>query len=796
MREQVDAKVCVPGAKQFTELKLQGKAWVRTASARNIKVNLFSKLGQSFQFDAEIAQQLGGVKLWQSKRVQESLKKAQSLCAQAAPDGSLKRSFDKLIGEVQADSPIRAQLKKLNEEERQIVMGRQILARMESVRLTKTLNNKMERGTARERLRDKRRNIQLSYPMSQELTPWTVQDHLQDQPNFTKTSQLVISREEEHLVDFVLGLTEDEKSAAQALSKLKDRRDLNWSTLIAQKIIAKEPLPQKLVKVMQEDWEETYATKVEALGKMCDATTCEAYDMSHQITLELLNSTPAHEQQNLLGDMCHCNLSHGTEWLPRGTNWVLGGAVLGGVVSCLATNVACPALATIGVASATITAADSVVNLSDSLRIGRSLQLVRPLRGLDMTGLEKERLQKVSGRAALKGLGEAAMASTVVGANFRHAFSPIQGTKDVIRSNLVREQSLAWRKELLDKYPQYKDLPKAELERISKEVTEKGEGFVAEVLKTKEISVKSYLNQDGETILKYTQAADFDSMGGRIVERVLAVDAKTGAIDANFPGGQRLVQAIFESAEDDLVLIFKDLNHLGATNYFHHGQAAGDLYLQAFGAAVRQNLRPGDLMLKTGGDELVSVVPLKDPAIAQNPEKVQDAVNGLLQRMVDAVHNSKEAAAVFKTQAKVLVDELKAVDKALSAQDLPKQLAAKLTPEQMQLASSNFPQFRAEFLTAQKEMIKKHVAYRPSISIGATVVKPGGSYEEAKLLAETQAKMVKVDYKAQMGASSEELSKYRVPVKPVEDTGLRRVQDIKPRPLNPAILDPGKAAKE
>jgi len=332
-------------------------------------------------------------------------------------------------------------------------------------------------------------------------------------------------------------------------------------------------------------------------------------------------------------------------------------------------------------------------------------------------------------------------------------------------------------------------LPRAELDRIAKEVvgSDNRMGFVGEVFKAKDVNVRMYINQDGQEIFRFTSPAVFKSRTGEVVEHTLVRDAKTGAFDANSPEGLRLIEAMVEGSERGVVVIFQDLNYLGKTNYYHNGQAAGDKYLEAFGTSTREHLRPTDLTFKTGGDELVTILPITDEAMAQ-PEVVRT----LTQRMSDSVSKSKQARAVFKEQSRVLSEEFKSVKLAAKFEDIPDAIASKLTPDQVKQAASNFVAFKESFLKNQIELLQSHAKFQPSISIGAAIVPKGsGTYAQAKVAAEGRAGQVKINYKKDAGTADEAtLLKYGVTADDASNSAanFRRVEDIRPRALDPVIL--------
>jgi GGDEF domain-containing protein len=762
---------CDPGDKQFSTLRLQGTQWVRVASERDIKRKLFLQLGPSYQFDADLIRQVGQTKIFESEYVKRSMQKARAKCTAAAADGTLRDGFEHLIAIAQKPGETAKAFAEMKSDQKESMISRYALAHLEIKRLGRLINDNHVTGANRERVKRRKAELELRYPMAQSIGDFNLKTKFMAIEGINNLFLLRISPEEETAIDVILGLKDI--SHYPDLEKFKENRQLSLSGALADRIANGKAFSPRMRAELNRGWEMAFARKIEALGELCDISHCQAYEISHKVTADLLNETPPEERKSLFGTICHCNLSNATEILSAETRIGMGAAVIGGITACLATNVACPALATVALVSTAVAAADSVTNLRDGLRAEEALSLSRSLPGIPRA--EQARLEDFGRKSALTGLAEAALVAVSAGTtNLRAAFNPVRATKVEIAAG-------QWQKEFLLKYPQYEDLPKGEIDRIAKEVVEKGEGFVKEVLKANDVSVKAYVNNGGETVLKYSEPATMAGVRGARTETVLAVDSKTGAIDVAFPGGQRLVNAIFNNNENGVIVIFKDLNHLGQTNYFYHGQAAGDLYIKAFGAAVRQNLRPGDLMLKTGGDEIVSVIPITTKTM-ENPETVK----AITQRMVDTLHNSRDAREVFKTQSKILADEFKAVANAEKIADLPVQTRTGLSADQMKLATENFAKFRVEFLNKQLQLLKDHSKYKPSLSIGSVIVKPGGSYEAAKQAAERQAAMVKVEYKAATGATPEELAKYRMQV---QATGRREGEIVKPKPMDPIIME-------
>jgi len=777
---------CLPSAKQYMEFRRQGTQWVQMASVRDIKQKLFMDLAASFQADADFARHMGSGQLWASKEVERSVARARTKCTAAAPDGSLSTAFEGLIATAKSDGKMGQELKSLSASQKDAVLSRFALARLEISRLTRLIEDVSRPPSDRQNARKKKLELELKYPLAQEISSLSLPTLLLVHDNLKGHPATVISIEEEATIDVALGLRP--RTELPDLAKYKTNRSLALGGALAERVLGGRALATRTRDEMIRSWEAAYARKIEALGNLCDASHCQAYEVSHRATAALINSTPEAEQFGLLSNICECNLSNPTELLPLSARLGIGVAVVGGLALCLGTAIACPALATVSLIATAATGAESIASLSDSHRASQVSAISGPLRGIAEE--EKQRTSRFAGETAVGGLGKAALAAVgVLATPVKVALSPIQATKEIRNAKVIAEKAAAWEREFLAVVPNRHGISAEEMKRISAEIVTRGEANVGEVFKSGGVTVKSYLNKDGELVLKYTENASFSSLKGQVTERVLAVDAKTGAIDANFTGGSKLIDAVFNSSEDGAVIIFKDLNHLGQTNYYFHGQAAGDKYLQAFGAAIKKELRPEDLMFKTGGDELLSVLPLKQNPALESPEVVKN----LVQRMVDAVHDSPAAQEVFRAQSGALIREFNHVGKAKDISEIPKDIVGNLSVEQLQLASANFPKFRTEFLTAQINLLKDHLKYQPSISIGAVIVRPGGNYVEAKRLAEQQARSVKVEYKAAMGATREELAKYKVQVdtlKRASEAGARRRTDIKPEPLDPVILGP------
>lgn len=134
---------------------------------------------------------------------------------------------------------------------------------------------------------------------------------------------------------------------------------------------------------------------------------------------------------------------------------------------------------------------------------------------------------------------------------------------------------------------------------------------------------------------------EYATVNGKRVKEISEIprDAKTGGFDSNTPAGARLARMVAGQSQGKY-LVFNDVMDLGKTNYFKAGTLAGDQYLAAVGRAMRANMRPGDMMFKNGGDELVVMIDTNDPK----------AVMSFQQRVHDAIKNDREVQALFRDE--------------------------------------------------------------------------------------------------------------------------------------------------
>ena len=271
---------------------------------------------------------------------------------------------------------------------------------------------------------------------------------------------------------------------------------------------------------------------------------------------------------------------------------------------------------------------------------------------------------------------------------------------------------------------------------------------------------------NGEKILQYEQIVKGTDGKVHKVLRDVPVDGKTHAIDANSAIGKEIMGEMAKLHSGNGSLVFIDVNHLGKVNYFKAGTKGGDDYLESVAESLRKSLRPGDMLFKNGGDELVVILGTNKPDIVKN----------ISQRMINEVEKNPRVRQLFKQEVIDLTQKYKGVNKARAWDELPDNVRNALTNEEEILAKKNFPQFQEQ---KKKEIIalaQEQSTYRGSISVGSSLVKEQDSLVDVLQRAEKQAAEVKVRYKAAYG---HDVSKYKMEI----DT-----QDLKRSP--PTALEP------
>lgn len=264
---------------------------------------------------------------------------------------------------------------------------------------------------------------------------------------------------------------------------------------------------------------------------------------------------------------------------------------------------------------------------------------------------------------------------------------------------------------------------------------------------------------DGTKVLKYSK--NITDKNGIIhhVTQDVPVDAKTLAIDSNSTIGKEILNNLVKEKAGTSSLIFVDVNNLGKTNYFAGGTQTGDQYLTSVGESLRKAMRPGDMIFKNGGDELVIVLG------SNNPQMIKQ----ISQRMINEVDYNPQIRHIFSQEIRTSVKQYRAVKKAEKIEDLPEVMKKILSKADQDLAVSDFNKFKEYKLQEYLKASQEKATYRGSISIGSSLVKPHEDLSTVLKRAEEQASQVKAEYKQRLG---QDISKYNVEV--IERENIRK----------------------
>ena len=270
-----------------------------------------------------------------------------------------------------------------------------------------------------------------------------------------------------------------------------------------------------------------------------------------------------------------------------------------------------------------------------------------------------------------------------------------------------------------------------------------------EVLKLRNARVIEVTLPDGEKILQYH--SKMKNPDGTIVDvvRELPLEAKTKSIDANSTLGKQIMNELATSKAGSGTLISIDINHLGQVNKFKHRLESGDQYLEAVANSIRKALRPGDILFKTGGDELTVIIANNNPKVIQN----------ISQRMISEVDTSPRVRQIFQQELTDLSTRYNHLKAAKSYDDLSIEMKASYGEAQTFLAKSDFKSFQDAAKKEIQEKIKEQLPYRGSLSIGSALLKHDETVAVTKLRADKQADQVKASYKAARGFN---IDKYRM----------------------------------
>lgn len=256
---------------------------------------------------------------------------------------------------------------------------------------------------------------------------------------------------------------------------------------------------------------------------------------------------------------------------------------------------------------------------------------------------------------------------------------------------------------------------------------------------------------NGEKILQFEQIVKGTDGKMHKVLRDVPVDGKTNAIDANSAIGKEIMSEAVKVQAGQGSVVFVDVNHLGKVNYFKGGTKAGDDYLESVAESLRKSIRPGDMVFKNGGDELVIVLGTGDPTV----------VRAVSQRMINEVDKNPRVKQLFKQEVIAITEKYRGVKKSKEWVDLPDNVRNNLTEAEEALAKKNFPRFQEIKKKELQAELSEQATYRGSISVGSSLVKQDEVLADVLNRAEKQAAEVKARYKAGFG---HDISKYKIDI--------------------------------
>lgn len=272
---------------------------------------------------------------------------------------------------------------------------------------------------------------------------------------------------------------------------------------------------------------------------------------------------------------------------------------------------------------------------------------------------------------------------------------------------------------------------------------------VRDVIKLRNATVKEVTLPDGEKILQYHGKVKGKDGAIHDVVREVQVDAKTKAIDANTDIGKEIMAQMVVNKSGKGSLMFIDVNYLGDLNYYSAGSLGGDLYLKEIGEGIRKSLRPGDLLFKNGGDELVVVISNNNPQV----------VKQVSQRMINEIDSNPQIRQIFKDNINDVANRYREIKSATSFESLSPAFKAKLHDNEILSAQKDFARFKANKTKQLQTGLEKLARSRGSISVGSALIQHNEPLSTVLSRAEGQSAIVKATYKASRG---QDISKYNV----------------------------------
>jgi GGDEF domain-containing protein len=248
----------------------------------------------------------------------------------------------------------------------------------------------------------------------------------------------------------------------------------------------------------------------------------------------------------------------------------------------------------------------------------------------------------------------------------------------------------------------------AERLRKASQALNESVGKGTEILKLRNSSVTEVVLPSGEKILHYEQKIKAADGKVHIVKREVPLDAKTGAIDSNSAIGKVILSEAVQAKAGSGSLVFIDVNHLGKVNYFKKGTQGGDEYLASVAESLRKTLRPGDMVFKNGGDELVVILGTKNP----------ETVKNISQRMMNEVDRNPTVRELFRQEVTGLTQKYRELNKATKLSDVSVEFRKTMSSGDLKLAEKDFFKYQT---TKKNEIIlamQEQASYRGSISVG------------------------------------------------------------------------------